>query len=181
MPFFLSGKLKIILYEWRNSEHDRVSQTIYYADIGKKKSIDRFDNVIRCHFFFYQASWKLFCMNGEILNTIESVKRYITSISGIKNPLIGLIIRTYNTLPFFFLSGKLKIILYEWRNSEHHRVSQTIYYADIGNKESIDRFDNVIRCHFFFLSGKLKIILYEHHRVSQTISGIKNPLIGLIM
>ena len=133
MPFFfLSGKLKIILYEWRNSEHHRVSQTIYYADIGNK------------------------------------------------NPLIGLIIRTYNTLPFFFLSGKLKIILYE-----HHRVSQTIYYADIGNKESIDRFDNVIRCHFF-LSGKLKIILYEwrnseHHRVSQTISGIKNPLTGLIM
>ena len=109
-------------------------------------------------------------MNGEILNTIESVKRYITPISGIKNPLIGLIIRCH----FFFLSGKLKIILYEWRNSEHHRVSQTIYYSNIGNKESIDRFDNVIRCHFFFLSGKLKIILYEwrnseHHRVSQTI------------
>ena len=95
-------------------------------DIRNKKSIDRFDNVIHCHLFFYQASWKLFYMNGEILNTIESVKRYITPISGIKNPLIGLIIRTYNTLPFFFLSGKLKIILYEWRNSEHHRVSQTI-------------------------------------------------------
>ena len=42
----------------------------------------------------------------------------------------------------FFLTGNLKIILYEWRNSEHHRVSQTRYFANIGNKESME---NVIR------------------------------------